>query len=118
MDTGQFIAYLLGAGGGLTALVTLFKGLGSWISGSAGRERAKNTDLASQRRKAIIERDEALEERDEADRIRRIAFEYASKLRRQLIENGIQPYPEPTEKYAPAKTSNINTVKSKESSDD
>lgn len=104
MDTAQLIAYIVGAGGGVSALVAFGRGIASWLSGSAGREKARNTDLASQRVKAIIDRDEAFDARDEADRRRRIAFEYASRLRRQLYEAGITPEEWPVEKDAPEKT--------------
>jgi len=104
MDTAQLIAYIVGAGGGVSALVTFGRGIIKWLSGAAGREKARNTDLASQRVKAIIDRDEAFDARDEADRRRRVAFEYASRLRRQLYEAGITPEDWPVEKEAPAKT--------------
>ena len=104
MDTAQLIAYIVGAGGGVSALVALGNGLIKWLSGAAGREKARNTDLVSQRVKAIIDRDEAFDARDEADRRRRVAFEYASRLRRQLFEAGITPEEWPAEKEAPAKT--------------
>ena len=91
MDTAQLLVTVLGAGGGGAVLLALINGLIKWLSGSSGRERAKNTDLISQRRNAILDRDEAEKDRDEADKKRRAADEYASSLRRQLIENGLTP---------------------------
>ncbi len=82
--TPQLLVTLLGAGGGGAVLLALINGLIKWLSGSSARERQKNTDLASQRRRAI-------EERDEADRKRRIVFEYASSCRSMLLENGLIP---------------------------
>lgn len=93
MDTAQLLVTLLGAGGGGAALLALINGLIKWLSGSASRERDKNTDILAQRRKAIEEREEADKLRDAADEKRREADEYASKLRRQLIEAGIEPEP-------------------------
>lgn len=96
METSQVLVTVLGAGGGGAALLALINGLIKWLSGSSARERTKNTDLVSQRRDAIEERDEAFVKRDVADANRRITEEYASSLRRTLLENGIQPDPWPT----------------------
>lgn len=87
----EILVALLGAGGGGAVLLALINGLIKWVSGASARERAKNTDLISQRTSAIEERDAAERERDEADKERRHANEYASILRRQLIEHGIAP---------------------------
>ncbi|PPF56099.1 hypothetical protein C5B94_04035 [Clavibacter michiganensis] len=91
----------LGIGG---VLATLVKGLISWISGSAGRERQRNTDLESQRAAAVLERDHE-RKRADAERtktsaalgLKRKTQEYASQLRRQLFEAGITPLPWPVE---------------------
>lgn len=91
MDSAQLIASLLGAGGGGAVLTALITGLVKWKSGEAGRERAKNTSLDAQRMKAIEERDKASERADIANVKRRMTEEYASSLRRQLIENGHHP---------------------------
>lgn len=91
MDTTQTLVLLMGAGGGGAAVLALITGLFKWLSGSAIRERDKNTDLMSQRSDAIVERNRAMTNRDEADKRRRRAYEYASLLRRMLIEHGIKP---------------------------
>lgn len=93
MDVAQLLVTILGAGGGGAALLALINGTFKWLTGAAGRERNKNTDLVAQRLKAIEERDAAEAERDASDKKRREAYEYASKLRRQLIEHGIEPIP-------------------------
>ena len=98
MDTAQVVVTVLGAGGGGAVLLAMINGLVKWLSGSSGRERERNTNLISQRRSAIEERDEAERERDEADKKRRITDEYASSLRRQLIENGLTPGEWPLDK--------------------
>lgn len=95
METSQVLVTVLGAGGGGAALLALINGLIKWLSGSSARERSKNTDLVSQRRNAIEEREEAFRDRDVSDTNRRITEEYASSLRRMLLENGITPDPWP-----------------------
>lgn len=96
METSQVLVTVLGAGGGGAALLALINGLIKWLSGSSARERQRNTDLVSQRRNAIEERVEAFKDRDASDTNRRIMEEYASALRRTLLENGITPDPWPT----------------------
>jgi hypothetical protein len=59
MDSAQLLVTVLGAGGGGAALLALINGFWKWANGSAGRERDKNTDLVSQRKNAIRERDQA-----------------------------------------------------------
>lgn len=98
----QLLVTVLGAGGGGAVLLALINGLFKWLSGSSHRERVRNTDLASQRTKAIEERDEAeanrKKEAKEAEleleketRRRRDAEEYIALLTYQLILAGIQP---------------------------
>lgn len=91
MDSAQLIASLLGAGGGGAVLLALTNGLVKWLSGASGRERIRNTDLETQRAAAVEERDAAVARADTADLRRRLTAEYASRLRRQLIENGVTP---------------------------
>lgn len=95
MDSAQLIVAFMGAGGGGAVALALVTGIIKWISGASGRERARNTDLVSQRVKAVEERDAAIAERDNHDVRRRQTAEYASRLRRQLMENGITPEPWP-----------------------
>lgn len=91
MDAAQVLVSIMVYGGGGAALATLVTGLVRWLSGSASRERIRNADIERQRLVAIEERASAEKQRDEADRKRRIAYEYASTLRSQLLEHGIQP---------------------------
>ncbi|RFA15824.1 hypothetical protein B7R22_05300 [Subtercola boreus] len=97
MDTGQLLVTILGAGGGSALLLALIQGVFKQLSGSAGRERVRNTSLEAQRVAAIEERDQANAERDAEAKKRRKTEEYASVLRRQLNEAGIAPAPWPTE---------------------
>jgi hypothetical protein len=91
MDTAQLLVTILGAGGGGAAILALINGTFKWLTGAASRERNRNTDLVAQRLKAVEEKDAAENERDISDKKRREAYEYASQLRRQLIEHGIEP---------------------------
>lgn len=97
----QLAVTLLGAGGGGAVLLALVNGVFKWLSGASAREREKNTGLISQRVSAIEERDEAIRERDDEARKRRSADEYASSLRRQLLENGITPGEWPNDHTVP-----------------
>lgn len=91
MDKAQLLATVVGAGGGGAALLALVNGLIKWLSGASARERAKNTDLISQRTKAIEERDKAEMELDVETRKRREAEEHVAILKRQLLLNGFEP---------------------------
>lgn len=97
----QLIVALMASGGGGAALLALVTGIIKWLSGASARERLKNADLETQRLQAIEDRRIAEKERDEADRKRRIALEYASSLVRQLLQNGIQPGEWPTDQTVP-----------------
>jgi len=91
MDAVQLLVTVVTSAGGSAVLLAFVNGFWKQISGKANRERRRNTDLATQRAKAIEERDAAEKERDIADRKRREEAEYSSRLRRQLIEHGITP---------------------------
>lgn len=91
MDTAQLLTVIIGTGGGASIVLALITGIGKWISGASGRERAKNNDLNSQRIDAVEERDQAnLIASAVATELRKTE-EYASRLRRQLYEAGIDP---------------------------
>lgn len=101
MDGAEVLVSIMAYGGGGAALTALITGIVKWLSGSASRERMKNADIERQRLEAIEERRKAEKERDIADRKRREAYEYASRLRNQLIERGIQPEDWPEEQTMP-----------------
>ena len=103
MDTATLLVTVLGAGGGGAVVLALINGVIKWLTGSSAREREKNTDIIAQRRTAIEERDQAEKERDAADAKRRSSDEYASTLRRQLLELGIQPGEWPNDHTIPAR---------------
>jgi hypothetical protein len=91
VDKAQLLATIVGAGGGGAALLALVNGLIKWLSGASAREREKNTDLISQRRKAIEERDEAYDKLEGETTRRRDAEEHVSILKRQLLLAGLEP---------------------------
>lgn len=100
----QLLVAILGAGGGGAVLLALVNGIMKWLSGASHREREKNTDLATQRRTAIEERDQAERERDEADKKRREAEEHVAILQRQLLLAGFWPNPrDPTQQTPPGR---------------
>jgi len=80
----QDAAALITALGGGTFVVAIVTGIFKWASGASGRERVRNSNLLKRSR-------EAENERDEADEKRREAEEHVSILKRQLLENGIEP---------------------------
>lgn len=102
METAQGIAAILSAAGIGGVLTVVVNAIVKYATGAAGREKTRNTDLLTQlsnavrdRDRAYVARDEGIEEsrleRDtEAGKRRRMA-EYASSLRRQLIEEGFSP---------------------------
>lgn len=86
--TARALAIILTALGIPALLVSLGRSLWKWWTGRAARERVANNDLVSKLRRA-----EAEQENEARDK--RQALEYASRLRRQLIERGIEPAPWP-----------------------
>lgn len=107
MDTGStpLILGVLSALGAGTLLSTLASGAMRHLSGHSERERARNADALSQRDQAWAERNAERARADLAESEARGAWtcariyqEYASLLRRMLIEGGtpvgdIPPFP-------------------------
>lgn len=73
----QAVAAVIAALGGGTLLGSFIRTIWKWWTGRAGRERARNLSI------------------DQEMAMRRRALEYASQLRRQLTEAGIEPVPWP-----------------------
>lgn len=86
----QLVTFLLG-GGALAIVTAVGRFIWKWRTGRVAAEKENNTTLENQRIAAIKERIVAERERDAADRKRRLAAEENSRLRRLLIENGINP---------------------------
>lgn len=87
--TARAVAILVTALGVPALLASLGRSVWKWWTGRAGRERARNNDIVARLREAEMRADsEALE--------KRWALEYASALRRQLIEKGVRPEPWPS----------------------
>jgi hypothetical protein len=98
MTTGQVLIAILGAGTGGAALMALINGIIKWLNGSAGRERARNADLRTQRNEAWkdaeAERgraDTAQARADREARNRNRVADYAAGLRRDCMEHGMNP---------------------------
>lgn len=98
MDS-QFWITIVGAGGGGAAFLALVNGAIKYFNGAAGRERIRNASLTTQRNEAWAdsekERDRADREQIRADREarnRRLTEEYASQLRRDCTEHGMQAH--------------------------
>lgn len=93
MDTAQVLGLItaaVGAGGFLTVAIS---GITKWSSGAAGRERVRNTSMKEQRDEAIRARQLSDAGRDSEARKRRVTEEYASQLRRDLTELGVEVLP-------------------------
>lgn len=96
MDSTQALVTVIGAGGVGAALLALVNGAIKWVTGTAGREKARNADMKTQRNEAWAD---AERERARADREalnRRLTEEYASQLRRDCTEHGVttlRPWP-------------------------
>lgn len=86
------IAALIGAGGLTVLAPQIFSGIRGLIDGRHQREKAEAVDALSQRDAAVRERIEADRARAAEASHRRRVEEYASLLRRMLIETcGISP---------------------------
>lgn len=86
------IAALIGAGGLTVLAPQIFAGIRGLIDGRHQREKAEAVDALSQRDAAVRERNAADRARATEARRRRRIEEYASLLRRRLIEScGMAP---------------------------
>lgn len=94
MDAKEW-ATIMASGGGGAVVLAFVTGIIKWLSGASGRERQKNTDLNTQRRNAIKDRDNAEAERDKADDKRREAEEHVAMLKNQVRELGKVPVERP-----------------------
>jgi len=98
--TGDFVQGLLTAllgTGGLSGLVVLGNAIVKWRSGRAARETQRNASAVNQMADAVARAEKAEDQRDAADARRRKVQEYAARLRRQLIEIGIDPGHDPSD---------------------
>lgn len=82
--TAQALAILITALGGPALLISVGRSIFKWWTGRSGRERQHNRDIVSDLR--------ATEDRaDYEAMLKRKSMEYASLLRRQMTEAGIEP---------------------------
>ena len=97
-STQQFIIALLGAVGASGFIGTFGKGIYSWWTGRAGRERAKNTSYLAQAQKEIERREDAEAETEAEIKLRRKAEYHVALLERQVILLGAEPVKNPKDK--------------------
>ena len=108
MDSvAQITAIVAAVVSGLTAVGLLIKSIASYASGKTSRERQRNSDLLTQRMNSDERAEEALARADKADAVRRAVQNEADRLRRLLLDNGIDPGDEPPI----ARTQNTSTRK-------
>lgn len=95
---GTTAVELLGAGGGLALIALIIKTVMDVVKGRADKDTTRNASLTTQRDTAWRERDEERDARRLADaraacetRNSRKLWDYAARLRRELIEAGISP---------------------------
>lgn len=90
VDTTLLVA--LGGGAGVSLMLReVISVLATVRSGVSAREGKRKTDIVQQRDEAIEKANAESARADAADEKRRALQEYASRLRRQLIENGLEP---------------------------
>lgn len=83
-DSAQIAVEVIIAAGVPAFLGVLGRGVYRWLTGKTARDRARNTNIETQRQRAI-------EERDRYDARGRKALEEVSRLRGVLLEHGIDP---------------------------
>lgn len=95
MDWVPIVAAVIGAGGVGAMFREILASIGKLLSGMSARESHRKIDIVQQRDAAIAREAKAWSLVDAEAAKRRTAQEYGARLRRQLIENGINPEPEP-----------------------
>jgi hypothetical protein len=101
VDTTLLVA--LGGGAGVALMLREFVSVFATLrQGVSAREGKRKTDIVQQRDEAIEEAKRAFAIADDEAAKRRTVQEYASRLKRQLIENGLEPGDPPvTERTQP-----------------
>lgn len=85
--TARALSLIITAIGGPALLISAGRSLWKWWTGRAGRERSKNKQLVDDREHEAAQR--------------RKTEEYASRLRRQMFEAGVEPEEWPEELTVP-----------------
>lgn len=93
--TLETVVGLLGTGGGAVVLVALITGSFKVLTGRAGREREDNASAEGQRMQAVEDRDAANRRAVAAAHNTLRAYEYVSRLRRQILDLGHEPIEDP-----------------------
>lgn len=94
----NFWLYVIGSGGGIAILTLIATTVRDLVKGHANGKQVRNADMETQRNTAWKERNAERRERlkEEArgnakERNVRRVLDYASRLRRQLTDNGLEP---------------------------
>ena len=95
LDIVPLLVGLTAALGGGAGLAKLIDGLLKIRSGMSAKESQRKVDIVTQRDAALAREDRAWRLVDGEAEKRRQLQEYAARLRRQLIEEGIEPDSEP-----------------------
>ncbi len=95
VDLVPLIVGLIGSGGLGAFFREIVAGLSKIAGGMSARESKRKVDIVQQRDEALERAEDAWAERDKEASKRRRAQEYAARLRRLLIQNGIEPPDEP-----------------------
>lgn len=95
LDLVPALALLITAVGGGAGIGKLVDGVLKLRAGMSARESKRRVDIVRQRDDAIARESRAWELVDEEAKKRRLMQEYGARLRRQLIELGVEPDPEP-----------------------
>jgi uncharacterized protein YaiL (DUF2058 family) len=82
---------ILGAGGFGAFFREIVAGIIKVVGGMSARESSRKVDIVQQRDAALAREAKAWRLVDEEAAKRRVEQEYAARLRRQLIEAGIEP---------------------------
>jgi hypothetical protein len=90
MESTQLVAAILGSAGVSAFLVAVVNGAVKFFNGTAGRERIRNISLKDQRNEAWADAERERERADIEAYNRRVTEEYASQLRRDCTEHGVQ----------------------------
>lgn len=90
----SLVGVIVAMGGG-AGLLKFVEGVIKIRSGMSAKESTRKVDIVTQRDLAIKRELEAWSRVDAEAEKRRVVQEYASRLRRRLLEAGIEPDPEP-----------------------
>ena len=95
LDLVPLIVALIGVGGLGAFFREIVTGVAKVLGGMSARESKRKVDIVEQRDVAVAREQKAWRLVDDEAAKRRKALEYSARLRRLLIQNGIEPPDEP-----------------------